>query len=85
MYVKEAIMKKIFFMMCLLITSTLCVFAQSGTVKGKVADKSTDESFPYVTVVVKDATRGIAAWLLSTGGFVCGIQDADEEIYAHQC
>lgn len=56
MYVKEAIMKKIFFMMCLLITSTLCVFAQSGTVKGKVADKSTDESFPYVTVVVKDAT-----------------------------
>ena len=49
-------MKKIFFMMCLLITSTLCVFAQSGTVKGKVADKSTDESFPYVTVVVKDAT-----------------------------
>lgn len=53
--VKEAIMKKIFFMMCLLMTSTLCVFAQSGTVKGKVADKSTDESFPYVTVVVKDA------------------------------
>ena len=49
-------MNKILFVTCLLLASTISVFAQSGVVKGKVADKSTDEAFPYVTVIVKDAT-----------------------------
>ena len=46
-------LRKLLLVSCIILASNVLVFAQSGTLKGRLTDKDKKEPIPFATVVVE--------------------------------
>ncbi|MEL6943475.1 MAG: carboxypeptidase-like regulatory domain-containing protein, partial [Bacteroidota bacterium] len=65
------------YLTCLYLLINLCLFAQSGTITGKVTDNSSGEAVEFVTVYVKGSKNVVET---NAKGFYRIEVDADKKI-----